>query len=135
MSAAVNECILIVDNNPDYCEGLAQAFHSENYNVFTATTGEQAFLILRHRRYQIGWLYSSAALPGLIDGWILADEYHDAYPGRPVVISAQDARFTVRGDIVLKRPTVSIVSETVRHVIESIQGTASADLGELRRAA
>jgi CheY-like chemotaxis protein len=135
MSTAANECILIVDNNPDFRVGLAQEFRSASYNVFTASTGEQAFLILRNRRYQIGWLYSRSALPGLIDGWILADEYHDVHPDRPVVISAQCARFTARGDIVLNRPTVSIVSEAVRHIIEPIQGIVSADLSDLRRAA
>jgi DNA-binding NtrC family response regulator len=138
MSPIMNDCVLIVDSNPGFCERLAQECRAANYTVLTADLGERAFLILRHWHHQIGWLYSRAALPGLIDGWILADQYHDAHPNRPVIIAAHNARFSARGDIVLKEPTVTIVSETIRHVIEEAQpARAAAPLGfrEHRRAA
>ncbi|QRM34259.1 response regulator [Microvirga sp. VF16] len=138
MSPIMNECVLIVDSNPGFCKRLAQACRAANYTVLAADSGERAFLILRHRQHQIGWLYSRAALPGLIDGWILADQYHQAYPSRPVIIAAHDTRLSARGDIVLKEPTVTVVSETIRHVIEGTQpARAAAPLGfsEHRRAA
>jgi DNA-binding NtrC family response regulator len=134
----ISECVLIVDRNLGSCERLAQELRSANYNVLTADTGEQAFFILRHRQHQIGWLYSRAVLPGLIDGWILADEYHDTHPDRPAVISGQDERFTAHGDIVLKEPTVATVSETIRNVIEWTQPPQAASpvgFREHRRAA
>lgn len=138
MSPIIEECILIVDSNPGFCERLAQACRAANYTGLAADTGERAFTILRHRQHQIGWLYSRAALPGLIDGWILADQYHQAYPSRPVIIAAHTTRFSARGDIVLKEPTVTVVSETIRHVIEGTEAArAPAPLGfsEHRRAA
>jgi len=138
MGSIIEECILLVDSNPGFCERLAQECRVANCAVLTAHTGERAFTILRHRQHQIGWLYSRAALPGLIDGWILADQYHHSYPSRPVIIAAHDTRFSARGDIILKEPTVTVVSETIRHVIEGAEATrAAASLGysEHRRAA
>jgi DNA-binding NtrC family response regulator len=138
MNSVPHDCILIVDSNPDFRERLAQEFRSASYNVFTAGTGEEAFLILRRRPHQIGWLFSRAALSGLIDGWVLADEYHQTHPSRPVVISAHDTRFTARGDIVLREPAVDVVSEAIWDVIGSIQPDheiAAIDLSERRRAA
>jgi DNA-binding NtrC family response regulator len=138
MSPVMNECVLIVECTPGFCERLVQACRAANYNVLAADSGESAFTILRHRQHQIGWLYSRAALPGLIDGWILADQYHHAYPSRPVIIAAHDTRFSARSDIVLKEPTVTVVSETIRHVVEGAEAArAAAPLGfrEHRRAA
>jgi hypothetical protein len=137
MSPIIEECILIVDSNLGFCERLAPECRVANYTVLTAHTGERAFLILRHRQHRIGWLYCRAALPGLIDGWILADQYHDAYPSRPVIIAGHTTRFSARGDIVLNEPTVTVVSEIIRHVIEGAQpARAAAPLGfsEHRRA-
>jgi CheY-like chemotaxis protein len=134
----MNECVLIVDNNSDFCERLAQSCRAANYTVLAADAGERAFTILRHRQHQIGWLYSRAALPGLIDGWILADQYHQAYPSRPVIIAAHDTRFSARGDVILNEPTVTVVSETIGHVIEGAQPARAAALlgiSEHRRAA
>ena len=34
---------------------------------------------------RIDWLYTKAELPGLVDGWILPDEFHQAHPSRPVL--------------------------------------------------
>ncbi|WP_322883792.1 hypothetical protein [Microvirga lotononidis] len=138
MSPIIEECILIVDSNPDFCERLAQECRVANYTVLTAHTGERALLILTHRQHRIGWLYCRAALPGLIDGWILADQYHDVYPSRPVIVAAHTTYLSARGDIVLNEPTVTVVSETIRHVIEGAEATrAAAPLGfsEHRRAA
>ena len=93
---------------------------------------------MRRRSHQIGWLYSRAVLAGLIDGWILADEYRETHPDRPAVIFAHDARFTARGDIVLREPTVDVVSEAMRDVIESLrqgQQTMAAGLSGRRHAA
>jgi DNA-binding NtrC family response regulator len=138
MDPMLNDCILIVDGNLNFRERLAQEFRSANYKVLTTSTGEEAFFILRRRSHQIGWFYSRAVLAGLIDGWILADEYREIHPDRPAVISAHDARFTARGDIVLREPTVDVVSETMRDVSESLrqgQQTMAAGLSGRRHAA
>jgi hypothetical protein len=50
-----------------------------------AATGEQGLLMLREWPRRVGGLYTEAELPGLVDGWILADEFHRAHPSRPVL--------------------------------------------------
>lgn len=138
MDTTTNNSILIVESNPCFRESLARTFRSANYNVFIANTGEHAFFIMRRRSQCISWLYSRAVLPGLIDGWILADQYHEFRPNRQAVIAAHDARFTARGDIVLKEPTVAVVAETIWTLIRSEQSalaTATNDLREHQRAA
>jgi len=113
------ERILIVDDNPILRGTLAQWLRAAGHDVVTADTGECAFFILRDWGHPIGWLYTRAALPGLIDGWILADAYHDTHPDRAAVISAPEARRSVQGDIVLKQPTPTTVLETLGHVINT----------------
>jgi hypothetical protein len=45
----------------------------------------------------------------LIDGWSLADEYHDMYKNRKVIWSGIDARVSSQGDPVLRQPTPAAV--------------------------
>lgn len=67
--------------------------------MLTATTGEQAFRLLRDYRHPIDWHCTRAVLPGLIDIWILAGHHHDNRPERPEVINACEARFSSGGDV------------------------------------
>jgi DNA-binding NtrC family response regulator len=101
--------ILVADDNPVFREALAQRLRTLGHDVITAETGERAFLVLRDWSRPIGWLYTRAALPGLIDGWILADEYHDTYRNRKVILSGTDARVSSQGDPVLRQPTPGAV--------------------------
>jgi hypothetical protein len=43
-------------------------------------------------QHPIGWLYTRASLPVLIDSWILADECHGLYRLRPAVMAAAEVR-------------------------------------------
>jgi CheY-like chemotaxis protein len=104
MSATRRQRILIADNNPDVRDKLAGCLRARGHDVITVATGERAFLALRDWSRPIDWLYTRAALPGLIDGWILADEYHEMHQNRAVVISGSEARISSRGDIVLNQP-------------------------------
>lgn len=114
-----NHCdrILIADNNPIFRETLAQRLQAAGYEVTTADTGEHAFLTLRDWQHPIEWLYTRADLPVLIDGCILADEYHDTYPGRPAVIAADETRSSGQRDIILAQPSPASVLETIRDLI------------------
>jgi len=127
MVADVQERVLLVDDNPIFCNVLAESLRAANFEVITAATGERAFMVLRDWGHPVDWLYSRAVLPGLIDGWILADEYHDTYPDRAVVISAPEAKTSSRQDIVLKQPTPAAVLEALRRLVDSRrQGEAEA---------
>jgi hypothetical protein len=65
------------------------------------------------------WLYTRGALPGLIDGWILADEYHETHRNRAVVISGSETRTSPQGDIVLKQPMPPTAFEAILGVFYS----------------
>src|SRR4051812_21594691 len=119
MSTSEHERILIVDDNHIFRETLAQRLRDAGYQVITAETGERAFSALRDWGRPIDWLYTRANLPGLIDGWILADEYHDNQSGRAAIVAASESRISRQGDIVLKQPVVTNVLETLRHTIEA----------------
>ena len=68
MSTNERERILVVDDNHIFRETLAQRLRDAGYQVATAETGERAFLALRDWSRPVGWLYTRAKLPCLIDG-------------------------------------------------------------------
>jgi len=118
MCTSQQEGILVVDDNPIVRETLAEWLRAGGYEVATAATGGRAFLMLRDERRWVGWLYTRADLPGLIDGAILADEYHDRYPDRPVVIAAADERPPSTRDVVLKQPVPAALLDAIRTVVD-----------------
>lgn len=138
MSTSEAERILVVDDNHIFRETLAQRLRDAGYRVATAETGERAFLALRDRDRPVDWLYTRASLPRLIDGWIIADAYHDHQRNRAVVVAAAETRMSRQGDIVLKHPSVTCVLDTLRHIIEAARANtaaANADAGNQRHAA
>ena len=126
MNKNCSDRILVVDNNPIFRETLAQWLRAAGYAVTTADTGEHAFLILRDWQHSIGWLYTRASLPILIDGWILADEYHETYPTRPVIIAASKARSSAGGNIILNQPSPAAVLETIQQFINASHNLSGA---------
>ena len=92
MSAVKPQRILIADDNPIMRETLAQWLSAQAHEVITADTGERAFLALRDWSHPIGWLYTRAVLPGLVDGWILADQYHEVHENRVVILAGAEQR-------------------------------------------
>jgi CheY-like chemotaxis protein len=113
------ERILVADDDPICRETLTQWLRTEGYDVVTADTGEEAFLILRDRIHPVDWLYTRAALPGLVDGWILANEYHDTHTSRSVIISAGKARISSQGDIIVTQQNPSRVFKALHLVIDA----------------
>jgi CheY-like chemotaxis protein len=111
--------ILLADDNPDFRERLAHCLRARGQHVITAETGERAFVALRDWSRPIDWLYTRAALPGLIDGWILADEYHEMHWNRAAVISGTEARTSPQGDIVLKQPMPPTAFEAILGALSS----------------
>ena len=137
MGTSTQERVLVVDDNTIFRETLGQWLRAYGYEVITADRGERALLLLRDWSCPVDWLYARVALPGLIDGWILADEYHDAHPDRAVVLSDTEARNSTRGDIILKQPTPTGVLEAIRSLIArgSRDDQAPSVSKEARRAA
>jgi DNA-binding NtrC family response regulator len=132
------ERVLLVDANPIFRDALADCLQAEGFEIVLAETGERALLILRDRSRPINWLYSRAALPGLVDGWILADEYHVTHPNPAVIVSGQAARPSTRCDIILNQPTPEMVSEVIHDLIHGSrppQASHCIGSGEHQRAA
>ena len=128
--------ILIVDDNPIVRETLAQWLHREGHDVITAGTGTRAFLVLRDFSRAIDWLYARAALPGLIDGWILADAYHDRHADRPAIVAGAAVGLSSQGDIVLNQPTPRAVFNALRQALAVEKAPAfSAEPSDAREAA
>ena len=121
-----HERILIVDTNPAFRESLAQHLRASGFAVVTAATGESAFHLLRDWKHLIDWLYTRADLPGLLDGWILADEFHDSRPDQAVVIAASVERVSIQGHVVLKEPSLAAVLDAIR-AVATTQKPAMAD--------
>jgi DNA-binding NtrC family response regulator len=136
MSMVKPQRILIADDNPIVRETVAQWLRAQGHEAITADTGESAFLALRDWSHPIGWLYTRAVLPGLVDGWILADEYHVMHRDRSVILAGAEQRVSSRGDLVLKQPTPVGIFNTIRQVLVAGEAaTFTADAAEVRRAA
>jgi DNA-binding response OmpR family regulator len=122
-----HERILIVDTDTAFCESLTRHLRAIGFEVVTAATGQSAFSLLRDWHRPIGWLYTRADLPGLIDGWILADEYHDRYPDRAAVIAASRGRVSVQGHVVLDEPSLAAALDAIHSVATTEKPATSAD--------
>jgi CheY-like chemotaxis protein len=113
MTTTNQERILLVDTNPLFLERLAQELRARHFDVVATGSAEQAFHVLRDWHHPVDWLFSRASLPGLIDGWILADEYHDSHPNRAALIGAVQVRVSAQGHIVLQDPSPAAVLDTL----------------------
>jgi DNA-binding response OmpR family regulator len=96
-----------VDTDTAFRESLTRHLRAIGFEVVTAAAGESAFSLLRDWQRPIGWLYTRADLPGLIDGWILADEFREGRPDRAAVIAASRERVSVQGHVVLSEPSLT----------------------------
>lgn len=83
--------VLVVENDAISRELLAQLFRTGGFDVVAASTGAQALLMLCQHGPEIDWLVSKVGLSGLINGWLLADEYHQHHPDRPVLLLQQES--------------------------------------------
>ena len=123
MNKTEQKRILLVDTNPLFLERLALELRARNFDVVATGCGAQALHFLRDWHRPIDWLFSRATLPGLIDGWILADEYHDSHPNRGAVIAASQARVSAQGHIILKDPSPTAVLDTMRGIMAQNQSS------------
>ena len=79
--------VLVVEGEPVAREILADLLKMAGYDVLSSHTGEQALLTLRQERGRIDCLFTAVELPGLVDGWMLADEFRTAEAAGPIVFA------------------------------------------------
>jgi CheY-like chemotaxis protein len=87
MSEIVGARVLVVDEDPVSRQLSAQFLRMAGFEPTLASTGAEALVTLRARPARTDWLVAPVELCGLIDGYILADEFHAAHPGRPVLLT------------------------------------------------
>jgi CheY-like chemotaxis protein len=81
--------VLIVENDPITRELLEGVLRTAGCQVLAVATGNAGLLSLCQQRAHIDWLVTRVSLPGLVDGWLLADEYHRHNPDRPVILLSE----------------------------------------------
>jgi len=85
-------CVLVVEPDPITRDLLQIALERAGFETKSAHAGERALLVLRENRAGVDWLVTRQALPGLVDGPMLADEFHMHPPSRPVLIGPGTVR-------------------------------------------
>ncbi|MFE1601479.1 response regulator [Methylobacterium sp. ID0610] len=99
--------VLIVEDNYLLLEMLTAVFAQEGLNSLAASSGEAALTLLRRHGPAVDWLFTDIRLPGLIDGFDVAEAYRALHPARPAVFSSTlihiDPR-RIQGGIVLQKP-------------------------------
>jgi CheY-like chemotaxis protein len=81
--------VLVVEDDPVTRELLEGILQTGGFTVVAVPTGNTALLMLCQQFGQIDWLVTRINLPGLVDGWLLADEYHRHHAGRPVILLSE----------------------------------------------
>ena len=84
--------VLFVEDDPELRDAVAAELAEAGFEVLTAATGEDAMLLLRERAGAIHWLFTDLRLPGIVDGWRVADEFRFSYPLRPVIFATGAVR-------------------------------------------
>lgn len=99
--------VLVVEDNYLLLDILTSVCEREGVRVVAASSGEAALAAIRQKGDQIHWLLTDINLPGLIDGWVVADAFRTINPGRPVIYASTDGwidRRSVPGSIFLRKP-------------------------------
>lgn len=99
--------VLVVEDNYLLLDILTTVCEREGIEVVAASSGEAALALIRERGHAIQWLLTDINLPGLIDGWTVADAFRSINPGRPVIYASTDSqvdRRAVPHSIFLRKP-------------------------------
>ena len=99
--------ILVVEDEAVVRDLLVEELRDVGYEVVAVEAGEPALAILRDRQHEIDWLFTDIRLPGVIDGWRVADEFRLTHPFRPVVYAtayAPEQARQLQGSYFFRKP-------------------------------
>ena len=100
--------ILVVEDEPLVRDLLVTELEEVGYKVVAVDAGEEALAILQDRKQEIDWLFTDIRLPGVIDGWRVADEFRLTHPFRPVVYATayapEQERHRLQGSYFFRKP-------------------------------
>jgi CheY-like chemotaxis protein len=80
--------VLIVEDNYLLLDMLSRVCERNGSSVIAVSSGEAALTVIRQMGAMIDWLVTDIDLPGLVDGWSVAETFRALHPGRPVVYSS-----------------------------------------------
>jgi CheY-like chemotaxis protein len=87
---AVSNRILVVEPDPNTRELLANLLREGGCEAVSVETGERALARTRAERGGFAGLFAEVDLPGLVDGWIVADEFRSTNPSSPIVLASDE---------------------------------------------
>ena len=100
--------ILVVEDEALVRDLLVAELQDVGYNVIAVDAGEPALAILQDSNAHIDWLFTDIRLPGVIDGWRVADEFRLTHPFRPVVYATtyapEQASQQLHGSYFFRKP-------------------------------
>lgn len=117
--------ILVVEDEPIAREILADLLKMAGYDVLLAHSGEQALLTLVQERGRLDCLFTAVELPGLVDGWMLADEFR-VTEALPVVFAVRSKAAKARqpdGAVFVARP---VLPPQVVEAVNKVTGRSAA---------
>lgn len=116
------QSVLIVEDSYLLLEIIATLCATQGTRVIEASSGEAALTLLRDQGSAINWLFTDINLPGLIDGWSVAEAFRAMHPDRPVVYTSTAAGRhprAVPGSLYLRKPfQIRDVNRIVRMMVE-----------------
>jgi CheY-like chemotaxis protein len=77
--------IIVVDDEPDILRYIREILQHVNYEVITATSGDQAWALFEEHQPEIEIVLTDVVMPGSIDGLELAAKIHHVDPSLPVI--------------------------------------------------
>jgi DNA-binding response OmpR family regulator len=135
-SPAASNRILIVEPDAATRELLADVVRNAGCEAVPVDTGERALARTRAERGGFAGLFAEVDLPGLVDGWIVADEFRSTNPSSPIVLASDEPSDEVAAEgttaAVVRRPKAPVdVLAVVRGLIRRCQiGISSVGLNE-----
>jgi two-component system cell cycle sensor histidine kinase/response regulator CckA len=77
--------IIVVDDEPDILQYIREILRHVNYEVITATSGDQAWTLFEEHQPEIDMVLTDVVMSGSIDGLELAAKIHQVDPSLPVL--------------------------------------------------
>ena len=100
--------ILVVEDEAVVRDLLVAELEDVGYKVVAVDAGEEALSLLQDRTRRIDWLFTDIRLPGVVDGWRVADEFRLSHPFRPIVYATayapEQARQQLQGSYFFRKP-------------------------------
>jgi CheY-like chemotaxis protein len=119
--------VLLVEADAERRALLGGALEQAGFAAATAEAGERALMILRQWPRRVEWLVAGSGLPGLVDGWMLAEEFHQTHPGRPVLLSSDEVqRSSQPHAIAVDFASPADVAGTLRSLVSGMASPAQA---------